>query len=81
MKLQSKSNLIYIEEIERTSNKGNQYSQIKLADPDIYENYTFFKSNELDVSNLKRGDKVTALLELVPNGFNNNINLLQLVKA
>jgi len=80
MKLQSQSNLVYLEDITRMSKAGNQYTQVKLADVDAYENYTFFKSEDINTSILKKGDKVTALLEVVPEGFRNNINLVGLIQ-
>lgn len=82
MELKTQTQLIFIEEIDRVSQRtGNKYTQIKLADPIKYENYTFYKGDELDTTQLKQGDKVTALFEVVPQGFNNNLNLKTLLKA
>lgn len=80
MKLQSQSNLIYLEDVTRTSKAGNQYTQVRLANTEAYENYTFFKSEDINTSQLKHGDQVTALLEVVPEGFRNSINLVGLIK-
>lgn len=82
MELKTTTTLIFLEEVQKVSQKtNNAYSQIKLANPEIYENYTFYKTDSVVTDGLKKGDKVTANFTLVPQGFNNNINLVNLTKV
>lgn len=82
MKLQTKTTLIFLEEVKRVSQRtNNEYTQIKLADPEIFENYTFYKSDTVNTDNLKPHDKVQATFSITPQGFNNNINLDTLTKV
>lgn len=75
MILQSQSNLIFLGEENKTAQSGNAYTVVKIGNPDKYENYTFYKNDNVKTDGLKQGDKIKATLEVVPQGFRNNINL------
>lgn len=81
MKAQAQTTLVYLGEEEKVSQAGRPYTQIKLGNPEEYQNYTFFKTDSVLTSEFKQGEKVKALLEVVPQGFRNNINLVGLIKA
>lgn len=72
--------LVYLGETKRISQKtGNKYTLITLADPKKYENYDFFKRDDLVQSEeFSQGDVVLAEFELSKNGFNTNLNLVKL---
>ena len=82
MKLKTTTTLIFLEEVKRVSQRtNNEYSQIKLADPEIFENYTFYKTDSVNTNDLKPRDKVQATFSITPQGFNNNLNLDSLTKV
>lgn len=81
MKAQAQTTLVYLGEENKVSQAGNAYTQIKLGNPEEYQNYTFFKTDSVVTDGFKQGDTVKALIEVIPQGFRNNINLVGLLKA
>lgn len=73
-----KKKLIYLGEETRTSQKsGNEYTMIKLADAKKFENYDFFKKDDLKQSkNLSQGEEVQVQFALSKNGYKTNIDLV-----
>lgn len=82
MILSPKRALVYLGTTERVSQKtGEVFELIKLADPSKYENYDFFKSQQLDTTQLTEGEQVICTFEAQKRGFNLNLNLTSVMKA
>lgn len=73
--------LVFLGTETRKSKAGNEYKQIKLGNPEKYENHTFFLQDTIDVTGLENGTAVNAVIEIVPRGFMNNVNLVNLYQA
>lgn len=69
MLAQVKMPLKYINEVQRTSKKGNNYKQIILGDPVAYQQFVFFKRDELILNNIQPGDDVNEFSSQAWNKF------------
>lgn len=81
MKLSLNSELTFQSIETRTSQKtNNSYSLICLRDFEAFEEYNFFKLDDLQVPNLKQGDSVYCEFEVRRRGFDNQLNLISISK-
>lgn len=79
MLLKSNDKMIYLGIEERVSQKNNSTFQlVLLADPVNYENYQFFKRDDLSLVGLNKGDNVNVTFELSKRGYNNNLHLVRI---
>lgn len=74
-KFNSQGEFVFLGTESRTSKAGNEYSRVTLGDQLVLQRLTFFKNDDLDVSQFAEGDKVVATISLEMNGFNLNTNL------
>lgn len=80
MLAQVKMPMKYINEVQRTSKKGNAYKQIILGDPVAYQQFVFFKHDELILHNLQSGDDIEVTLEISTRGYDMNTDLAAIRK-
>lgn len=62
----------------KSSKKGNDFSLVTLADMENVEKFQFFKRDDLNVNGLVNGCDVIPTFEVSLNGFNNQLNLIDL---
>lgn len=78
----SKTNFQFLDIENRVSKKDQRpYQMIILGDPERMERTEFYKTDELNISHVKRDDLVQAEINITRIGFNDRIQLVSLTKV
>lgn len=82
MKLIASQNLVFLGVNSlKAKATGQPFELVQLVDADSYEKFEFFRRDDLVLSGIYPKDEVICEFELSKRGFDNNINLVSVVKA
>lgn len=80
MELVLNSKLNYAGIVDRTSKQNKPYQMVLLRDYENFEEFSFFRNDDLVIQDLAVGDPVYCIFELSKRGYNINTNLKQIKK-